>query len=402
MALRGLRLLVISDRYPHSKDTISSSFVKGQVDCLKNYFEKIYVIALTPFVPKFAQNFWFINPRWKRDAFARDYKYDNVEVYFAKHMTLPFNCFRKSRGDVSFKVANEIIRQKRIAFDLIHANFIYPSGYVGVELKNIYNVPLVVRGGGHDIYEMPFRDLDWNNRIRYILESCDHVILPSRGLSEIIMQLNVPLSKVSIIYNGCDPKLFQKISIIDARTRLNLPKDCCILLAVGNLELEKGHQYLIESMKIVFEAKKDIICVVVGSGSLNSRLVNSIASLGLQNQIQLIGERPHAEIPLWMNACDIFVVPSLNEGNPNVMFEALSCGKPVIGTKVGGIPEIIIDEKFGILVEPRDVEGLAKAILRAFNTQWDTESILNYAEQFTLDRAAERIAEVYESALKEN
>ena len=100
--LKKTKLLIISDRYPHEKDTMSSSFVKSQVDFLKMYFEKIYVISLTPFVPKYLSKFPFMNPRWQRDAFASNYKYDNVEVYFAKHITFPFNFSRQFLPQCSY------------------------------------------------------------------------------------------------------------------------------------------------------------------------------------------------------------------------------------------------------------------------------------------------------------
>ena len=102
-----------------------------------------------------------------------------------------------------------------------------------------------------------------------------------------------------------------------------------------------------------------------------------------------------------MNACDVFVLPSLSEGNPTVMFEALGCGKPFVGTTVGGIPEVIINEKLGILVEPKDIDGLAKAIVRALETDWDRKYISNYAKQFTWDKIAEKIMEVYREVLGE-
>ena len=62
------------------------------------------------------------------------------------------------------------------------------------------------------------------------------------------------------------------------------------------------------------------------------------------DHVEFVGGKPHAEIPIWMNACDVFVLSSLSEGNPTVMFECVGCGKPFIGTKVGGIPEIIISD----------------------------------------------------------
>ncbi|MDM7935699.1 MAG: hypothetical protein QUS08_09960, partial [Methanothrix sp.] len=69
---------------------MSSNFVKSQVDCLKGYVEHIDVLALVPYVPRFLSGFSFMNPRWRRDAFARDYEYDNVSVHFARYLSLPF------------------------------------------------------------------------------------------------------------------------------------------------------------------------------------------------------------------------------------------------------------------------------------------------------------------------
>jgi len=80
------------------------------------------------------------------------------------------------------------------------------------------------------------------------------------------------------------------------------------------------------------------------------------------------------------------------------MFEALGCGKPFVGTNVGGIPEIIINEKLGILVEPKDIECLANAILRSLDTKWDSRYICDYAKQFTWDVIVKRLLEAYNEA----
>jgi glycosyltransferase involved in cell wall biosynthesis len=96
-----------------------------------------------------------------------------------------------------------------------------------------------------------------------------------------------------------------------------------------------------------------------------------------------------------MNACDIFVLSSLNEANPTVMFEALGCGKPFIGTKVGGIPEIINSEVYGLLVTPANPDDLKEKILLALDRKWDHEAILKYAEQFTWKEIADEILKIY-------
>jgi glycosyltransferase involved in cell wall biosynthesis len=114
---------------------------------------------------------------------------------------------------------------------------------------------------------------------------------------------------------------------------------------------------------------------------------------------RLAGGKPHDEIPLWMNACDLFVLPSLNEGNPTVLPEALGCGKPFVGTKVGGVPEVIASDDYGLLVEPADPEGLAEKILVALDREWDREMILAYAERYTWENIAKEIMGVYEQVL---
>jgi len=400
VSLGEINLLVIADRYPHEKDPISLSFVKSQVDCLKNHVNHVYVISLTPFVPKFLSNFSFMNPRWRRDAFAHNYNYTNVSVYFAKHFTLPFESVRKRRGDAVLKAVEGIVQTQKIDFDIIHAHFIYPSGYVGTKLKTKYDTPLIITGHGHDVYDLPFKNSHWNKQIRNILSKSDHVITPSKSNYDKLLQLGVPAKRLSIIPNGHDSTLFKKTSMNAARKLLNLPSDQKIILSVGNLESVKGHKYLIEAMNIIVQREKNILCLVVGAGSQSKELTKLVKCLDMNNCLDFVGPKPHDEIPLWMTACDVFVLPSLKEGNPTVMFEALGCCKPFVGTTVGGIPEIIINDKLGILVEPKDADGLARAIRRALDIEWDAEYIQRYAKQFTWEKIAEDILEDYAKVLK--
>ncbi len=119
----------------------------------------------------------------------------------------------------------------------------------------------------------------------------------------------------------------------------------------------------------------------------------------LGQYVLLAGARPHTEIPLWLNAADIFVLPSLNEGNPTVMFEALGCGKPFVGTRVGGVPEVITSEEYGLLVEPGDADALAEKIMLALNREWNREAILEYAARYSWETIGKEIADVYSKVM---
>ena len=399
--MKNSNLLVITDRYPHTKDSISSSFVYSQIDCLKISFKKVYIISLNPFIPKLFSKFSFMHPRWQRDAFAKNYSYDNVEVRFAKYFMLPFDFFKKHTEEFAYKIVKKLIEREKIEFDLIHAHFIWPSGYVGAKLKERYDKPLIITGRGHDVYDLPFRDKEWREKIEYALNEADYVITVSNSLLEYIKKLNVKTS-TKVILNGFRTDLFCPRDLEKCRKILDLPLDKKIILTVGNLVEVKGQKYFIEAMKEVVNHRRDVFCIIVGSGNLKNKLEKQIKKLGLKNYVRLVGEKMHDEIPLWMNACDIFVLPSLAEGNPNVMFECMGCGKPFVGTTVGDVSEVITNEKLGLLIEPKDVEGLTKAILKALDKEWDKDYISNYAKQFTRDKVPEKIMKVYDEVLKKN
>ena len=133
--------------------------------------------------------------------------------------------------------------------------------------------------------------------------------------------------------------------------------------------------------------------------SFRTTLERQIHSLGLEGYVRLVGGKPHNEIPHWISACDLFVLSSLNEGNPTVMFEALGCGKPFIGTRVGGVPEVIVSDVYGLLVNPADPADLAGKILTALDRTWDQEAIVQYADRFTWNEISKEILKVYRSVL---
>ncbi|WP_237266279.1 glycosyltransferase [Thermococcus cleftensis] len=201
--------------------------------------------------------------------------------------------------------------------------------------------------------------------------------------------------KTMLTYNGFDSNIFHPMDKRLCREKLGLPVQKKIILNVANMYPVKGHKYLIESMKYIINHRRDILLVIVGDGPSRDELEEQVKQLQLDECVKLIGPRPHSEIPLWMNAADLFVLSSLSEGNPTVMFEALGVGLPFVGTAVGGIPEIIISKDYGLLCPPKDPECLAEKILIALNKEWDREKIRKYAEQFTWDNIAKRTLEVY-------
>jgi glycosyltransferase involved in cell wall biosynthesis len=300
---------------------------------------------------------------------------------------------------MAIKVVNKIIKKYNINFDLIHAHFTYPSGYVAAKLKEIHEKKFILTI--HEYGEWFSNEiLSKDRKLIYTWQSADKIVRVNKMDLKKFDNLEIDKSKLLYIPNGFSSDMFKPKNMLTARKKLDLPIDKRILVNIANLEEYKGQKYLIKSMEKVLVAQKDVMLYIVGEGSLRNRLQSMIQEYGLQKNVELAGgNKPREEIPIWMQACDVFVLPSLSEGNPTVMFEALGCGKPFIGTNVDGIPEIIINYKLGNLVEPRDANGLAEAILSALDNKWDGDYIRDYAGQFTWDRIAERLLDIYETIL---
>ena len=253
-----------------------------------------------------------------------------------------------------------------------------------------------------DIYDLPFKNAFYTRQITRILNSADHIITVSRNNLASIEKLAVQ-KPVSVILNGFDHQRFFPRDMQECRRSLGLPQDKKILINVAKLyDVVKGHEILIRAMQEVIRTRDDVVCYIVGDGELRASLEKMIAELHLGQQVKIVGAKPHREIPSWINAGDLFVLPSKNEGNPTVLFECLGCAKPFIGTCVGGIPETITNDTYGILSEPGNVQELAKNILSALSREWDPAKISAYAQQFTWENISKEILIVYAKVCKKD
>ena len=382
------KLLVICCSY--------TAFQKDPTDLVAPIFQNVSVLVRHNPIAEISK--YIPIPELK--YFCLDYNIDfynkpsNLEVYTTPILYAPFDSQYKVLGDKHLKSVEKVIEENNIEFDLIHSHFTWPCGYVGAKLKEKYNVPLVITAHGFDIYKLPFKDLDWQRKIQYVLSSADYIITVSKNNSDYIKKLNVD-TPVKILPNGYKDDLFYPMNQLQCKRKLNLPLNNKIILNVGNLSEVKGHKYLIEAMKEIVKFRKDVLCIIIGEGKLRNTLQRQINNNGLSKFIKLVGRRPHSEIPIWINACDLFVLPSLNEGNPTVMFECLGCGKPFIGTNVGGVPEIIKSNDHGLLTDAGNSHKLAEKIKTALDKKWDGKKIVNYAEKYKWKNIAEEIQQIY-------
>ena len=389
--LKNRDLLIISQKY--------NFFIKDQVEELAPYFNSITVCVRYNIIGLFLSFLRF--DEFREFAWGTHINIskipDNVKV-FPNYLIYFYPINYQNVCKMHERVVERCIRKNNVKFDIVHAHFAWSSGYVGAKIKEKYQVPFIMTVHGYDIYDLPFRSDTLKELMKKVFNTATRIITVSNKNISYFSKLDL-FMPVEIIPNGFNELMFHLKDSATCKKQFGLPLNKKIIITVGFLDAIKGHCYLIDAMKIIVKKRDDVFCIIVGSGARRKSIEKQIRQNNLERFFILPGERPHHEIPDWINASDIFVLPSINEGNPTVMFEALACGKPFVGTDVGGIPEIIISEDYGLLVRPEDSKDLSEKILKALDTRWDSKKIANYAMQFTWQRICRNIVKVYEEVL---
>ena len=191
-----------------------------------------------------------------------------------------------------------------------------------------------------------------------LLRGMDHVVVVSKKQQDSVIVKGCPAGKVSLVPNAVEIELDDNLST--PSTLLRKFRGKTIIATAGRLSPEKGHEYLIEAMPRVTAGRKDAVLLVFGDGPLREHLTRLAGKVGCGDSIHFLGYVPG--FSSFLKDIHLFVLPSLMEGLPNALLEALAAAKPVVATAVGGVPDIVTDRKTGIVVLPRDSARLGDAI----------------------------------------
>jgi glycosyltransferase involved in cell wall biosynthesis len=232
----------------------------------------------------------------------------------------------------------------------------------------------------------------------------DRIVGVSEEVSRDILNANwrLPKEKVETIHNGLDYDAFLKDADKDAAREGLLPGKSRGFWfgTAGRLAPVKNHRTLISAFGKVARRHSHVHLLIAGDGELAGELQNLVARSGLQEQVHFLGFR--RDMPLILKSLDVFVLPSLREGFGLALVEAMASGLPVIGARVGGIPEIFGDGDFGRLIEPADADDLADAMNRMVETSPERLVSMGQAarrralEDFSADRMAADYERLYE------
>lgn len=212
----------------------------------------------------------------------------------------------------------------------------------------------------------------------------DFIVVPSRGLMASLRKLGVSETKILLVPNGVDPDLFRPLDKGSCRSLLNLGKESLNLCFTGNLAPWQGLEvaFLAVSRFIESRGENSIRLIIAGAGPDLAKLQRLRVQMGLTSNVLFLGEVPHAQVPYIIGASDAGIIPltawrnNVTGASPLKLFEYLSCGRPVIASRVVGVAEVIERMGSGIVVAPDDAASLALAFEEATRRihRWETEA----------------------------
>lgn len=240
----------------------------------------------------------------------------------------------------------------------------YKSNFYGL-FASPKNIPIVATN--HNWLASHWRLRAYRRFDSLLLRYFTRIIAVSDGVRKEMLRYGVPKEKIRVIDNGIDLTRFgDAISPKAIREEFGIKKGVTVIGTVGNLGAEKGHVYLLQAAKGIVNNVESVKFFFVGDGPLRAYLENEASKLGIGDNVIFTGFR--TDIPNLLSTMDIFVLPSVIEGLPMVLLEAMAAQKAVVATNVGAISKVVNNGN-GILVEPRDVAGLQNAILSLLTSE---------------------------------
>jgi len=227
----------------------------------------------------------------------------------------------------------------------------------------------------------------------------DGFIAASHAIKAILVQDGIPSGRIDVVHDGIDLDKIANRPSTDLHAEYWLPHGVPVIVNVGALVGHKGQKHLVDAMPMVLREVPEAHLVIFGEGELRAPLEKQIKQLNLAKRVLLPGFRE--DVLSLMKTADLFVMSSVTEGLGSAVLDAMAMGQAIVGTRAGGIPEAVVPDETGLLVEPGDAKALAAAIVTllkddALRKQFGAAGRERVAEHFGVDRLVEGTLEVYE------
>lgn len=383
-----LRVLAITTLYPSGADPDHAPFNRQQFAELARQVD-LEVMAVVPW--RFARR---LGRASSADIVQHEF-IDGVAVHHPRFATLP-GLAPLNVGLMGASLLPHLLRRRLQGrrYDVILGAYAFPDGCAAVGLAKAMRRPVVVKCHGSDLNRVPEQPI-LRMQVSAILPHADRVVVVSKKLGETAHSLGVPEDRLDLVYNGINTERFRVRDREQARRALGLPLEAPLVLYVGTLATHKGAQDLLDAASVLHKLRPEVRVLFVGDGPLSDKVKAA------PGNVMALGRKTHAQVADYMAACNLLCLPSWDEGMPNVVREAHASGRPVVATRVGGIPEAIHRDELGQLVPAKDPARLVEALLLQLDqAPVVPERIAALAEVPTWPDSAARLVQSLERAVR--
>jgi teichuronic acid biosynthesis glycosyltransferase TuaC len=377
-----MKILTFSTLYPNNIEEKHGVFVETRLRMLisQENVESI-IVAPVPWFP-LSLDYWPEYAKFKK--IAKFEHRNGIDIYHPRYLVIPKIGMNLTPLFLALSswVAIRKLRRAGIEFGVIDAHYFYPDGVAAIVLGKMLNIPVIITARGTDINLIPQYLLP-RKMIQWAISKASHMITVCEALRQELIDLGAPADKVTTLRNGVDLDLFfPPEDFLGNRRTLNITRKT--IITVGHLIERKGQDLIIEAIR----NKPDVHLLIAGDGPEESSLRKLVEKWNLVNQVTFLGSLTQIELRKYYGACDAMVLASSREGWANVLLESMACGTPVIATNIWGTPEVVQNNKVGILIT-RTVGAISDGIDLILSKPPEREKIRAYAEQFDWSTTSE-------------
>lgn len=295
-------------------------------------------------------------------------------------------------------------------FSLVHAHWVLPNGPVAALGALTHGLPLVVSLHGSDVF-LAERSAPAAWAARWAGQHAAAITSCSGDLAARLAVLGVSSDRMQVLPYGVDADMFRPNAAegIALRKRLGIEDDRPVIFTIGRMVFKKGFGGLLQAMPRVLEKHPNALLVIGGQGDLHDTLEQQASRLGVAAHVRFPGVIGRDEVPAYFQMADVAVFPSVRDqrgnvdGLPNVLLEAMSMGRPIVASRVAGIPQVITDEVHGLLTPEGDVQALGTALSRlledrALAHRLGQQARIRVEHELRWSHIAARIEDVYNRA----
>ncbi len=252
--------------------------------------------------------------------------------------------------------------------DVLHAHWLLPNGFIAAVVSRRLGIPLVVSIPGSDAQVARSNPL-FRSMARFALRQADLLTANSADLRDAVLPLGADLGKFDMIIYGTDPAALRpdETGVAALRAELGIGAGDVVALCVGRMVPKKGFDVLIRALATPALRERPVFGVMVGEGDDKAAWQQLALDLGVAERLRWVGNVPKTAIGRYYNMADVLAMPSVSrpaDGLNVCVLDAMSCGKPVVGTTVAGNPLAIVNEETGLLIAEQDADALAGALAR--------------------------------------